>query len=157
MKNYYLTQFKDINLLAYHVILAWIFIEECLEGTGKKPDSHKCIRAKIPESQIAVFVERNTYSVQVDLEFKNVKKDSLPDLTAGYVQTRTGDSGGTYWTYDTVNENDVRSIMIAIHSSSHPNDKISTDKASQCRMMATKITDDILEWIKQMSGMQKVI
>ena len=81
----------------------------------------------------------------------------MPDLTAGYVQTRSGDSGGAYWTYDTVIENDVRSIMIAIHSSSMPNIEISTDKASQCRMSATKITDDILKWIKEMSGMQKVI
>ena len=76
---------------------------------------------------------------------------------AGYVQTMPGDSGGTYWTYDTVLENDKRSIMIAIVSGGLKIFKISTDKASQCRMIATKIGDDILKWIKEMSGMQRVI
>ena len=128
-----------------------------MEGTGKKPDYYKCIRAKIPESQIAVFAERNTYSVIPDLEFKYNDKDSTPDTMAGYLQTRSGDSGGTYWTYEAVNENIKKSILIAIHSSSHDNIKISTDKASQCRIMATKITDDILQWIKEMSGMQRFI
>ena len=81
----------------------------------------------------------------------------MPDTMAGYLQARSGDSGGTYWTYETVNENVKRPILIAIHSSSSNNRKISIDKASQCRMMATKITDDILKWIKEISGMQRVI
>ena len=69
-----------------------------------------------------------------------------------------GDSGGPYWTYDRLIENEKRSILVAIHSNYDGNDRLSitTDEKSQCRMSATKITDDILQWIKEMSGTKMI-
>lgn len=49
-----------------------------------------------------------------------------------------GDSGGPYWTY--------RDAVPAL--------EITTERLYQCRMSATKITDDILKWIKMISGIE---
>ena len=119
---------------------------------------YKCIKAKIPKAQFAVFLDKSKNDEIVDLDFSFHSQDSHPKNVAGYIQTMIGDSGGPYWTYDRLIENEKRSILVAIHSNYDGNDRLSitTDEKSQCRMSATKITDDILQWIKEMSGTKMI-
>ena len=46
----------------------------------------------------------------------------------------------------------MRAIVVAIHNDGTERSSVSIDKSSKCRMMATKITKDILLWIKETSG-----
>ena len=124
---------------------------------------YKCIKAKIPKAQFAVFLDKSKNDEIVDLDFSFHSQDSHPKNVAGYIQTMIGDSGGPYWTYDRLIENEKRSILVAIHNGKfyHSMDgrnrlSITTDEKSQCRMSATKITDDILQWIKEMSGTKMI-
>ena len=46
----------------------------------------------------------------------------------------------------------MRAIVVAIHNEGSDYLRVSVDKRLKCRMMATKITADILGWIKKTSG-----
>ena len=113
---------------------------------------YKCIKPKIPETQVAVFVEKLTNERETVLDYEHDRQDTYGDDTTGYVTPLSGDSGGPYWTYDRLNANDVRSVLIAIHISGEDSTDISSDKYAQCRIKSTKITDDILRWVKDKSG-----
>ena len=88
------------------------------------------------------------------LVHKHEEKDSRSDDTTGYVTTGSGDSGGPFWTYDRVSKNEERSVVVAVLSSSIGPVDIKVDKQFRCRIIATKITDDILDWIKIKSGIK---
>ena len=53
--------------------------------------------------------------------------------------------------------NEKRAVVIAVHSDAVPALEITTERLYQCRMSATKITDDILKWIKMTSGIERCI
>ena len=74
----------------------------------------------------------------------------------GYITTGIGDSGGPFWTYDTILENDRRAVLIAVQSSGDNFVNLRSAKDQQCRITATKITDDILAWIKYKSGIKDI-
>ena len=114
---------------------------------------YKCIDAKIPERQFSVFVTEEWHLVD-KLVHKHEEKDSRSDDTTGYATIGSGDSGGPYWTYDRVSKNHERSVVVAVHSSNIGSVDIKSDKQFQCRIIATKITDDILDWIKIKSGIK---
>ena len=46
----------------------------------------------------------------------------------------------------------MRAIVVAIHNEGSDYLKVSVGTRLKCRMMATKITADILVWIKKTSG-----
>ena len=116
---------------------------------------HKCIKAKLSGARFSVFVDDNNDNEDIDerrITHKNDDKDSISDDAAGYIQTMVGDSGGSYWTYDTMLENKMRAIVLAIHNDSQRRWRVTVGKSKKCRMTATKITEDILVWIKEISG-----
>ena len=64
---------------------------------------YKCIQAKIPGGNVAVFNDtskREKGKEKSDLEYVFDRHDKPGQDTAGYVQTMFGDSGGPYWTYE---------------------------------------------------------
>ena len=107
----------------------------------------------VPRAKNAVFIERDS-----QFEFLDYETDSErpPDET-GYVAAVYGDSGSPYWIEKTEN-GEKKKVLVAIHAwgyrpgyeskvSAHSTYK--NDALHQCRMGATKITADILEWIEQ--------
>ena len=114
---------------------------------------YKCIESKIPESKFVIFEEKDNGRENMDIELKYQSQDSLEENTSGYVTTNHGDSGGPFWTYDTSNDGDERSVVVAILSGGIDDGvDVSTKKDDFCRAGATKITNEILEWIKEISG-----
>ena len=94
-----------------------------------------------------------TLCVSVLLKFQS--QDSREEYTSGYVSTNHGDSGGPFWTHDTFDDGQKRSIVIAILSGGIDDGvDISTKKDDFCRAGATKITSEIIKWIKEISGLK---
>ena len=120
--------------------------------TKNHQEFYKCIQPKIVETRFAVFIEEKKGEELIDLEYKYDSQDTRADEASGYVQTMGGDSGGPYWTTDTLLGKDKRSVLVAIHSDSIKHVPITTEKRYRCRTSATKITDNILRWIKAKSG-----
>lgn len=114
----------------------------------------KCIKAKLPQTQAAIFVDTNIFvdPKNVVLKYLWDEQDPRYDDHTGYSAASIGDSGGPYWTYDTIYENDLRAVAVAVHNAGNPYVNIESDKDFQCRIRATKITDDILDWLKKKSG-----
>ena len=115
---------------------------------------HKCVEVKVVKSKFAVFVDKNKDGGNIDIEHKYDSQDSLDDFTSGYVQAMGRDSGGSFWTYNTIMEKQKRSVAVAILSDSDDDVKFSTKRKDLCRMGATKITNDMLKWIKEISGLK---
>ena len=116
---------------------------------------YKCIQAKLSGAHFSIFEDKNTDSEDIDernIEFKNNEQDTISGDTAGYIQNAAGDSGGPYWTYDTMLDKKMRAIVVAIYNDGADRLSVSVDKSLKCRMTATKITKDILVWIKETSG-----
>ena len=117
---------------------------------------HKCIKAKLAGASVSVFEDNNNDNEDIDerkIQHKSDDKDTISDDTAGYIQTMVGDSGGPYWTYDAVLDNKMRATVVAIHNDSVGRRlRVTVDKSKKCRMTSTKITEDILVWIKEISG-----
>ena len=107
-------------------------------------------------ASVSVFEDNNNDNEDIDerkIQHKSDDKDTISDDTAGYIQTMVGDSGGPYWTYDAVLDNKMRATVIAIHNDSVGRRlRVTVDKSKKCRMTSTKITEDILVWIKEISG-----
>ena len=114
---------------------------------------HKCVDAKLAQPKFAVFVDKSN-GENIDIEYKYDGQDSLDDITSGYVQAMGRDSGGSFWTYNTIMEKQKRSVAIAILSDSDDDVKLSTKRRDLCRIGATKITNDMLKWIKDLSGLR---
>lgn len=105
-------------------------------------------------------MDKNKDNDNIDIskiEHRNDDQDTISDDTSGFIQNMIGDSGGPYWTYDTMLGNEIRAIVVAIHNDAFDDSSFSLNKHTQCRMSATKITKDILVWIKHISGMPSYI
>lgn len=101
----------------------------------------------IPAAITATFVENKAGN----LEWKADEKDDRDDNESGYISSGKGDSGAPYWTYDNLIENHFRGTIVAIHSTGSGTVFL-TNEYKICRETATKITDEILQWIKVKSG-----
>ena len=99
-------------------------------------------------------MDKNKNGENIDIEYKYDGQDSLNDFASGYVQAMGGDSGGSFWNYNTIMEKQKRSVAVAILSDSDDDVKFSTKRRDLCRMGATKITNDMLKWIKEISGLR---
>ena len=114
---------------------------------------HKCVEAKHRKPKFAVFVDKSN-GENIDIEYKYDSQDLQDDFTSGYVQAMGGDAGGSFWTYNTIMEKQKRSVAIAILSDSDDDVNFSTKRRDLCRIGATKITNDMLKWIKEISGLR---
>ena len=113
-----------------------------------------CIESKNPTSTFVVFEENDNQEENIDIELKYQNQDALEEYTSGYVSTNHGDSGGPFWTQDIANNGQERSVIIAILSGGIEDGvDVSTKKDDFCRAGATKITNEILKWIKEISGL----
>ena len=111
--------------------------------------AYKCIKPRLPAGRTAIFVQ----DTEGNIVYKESRKDIRPfNMESGYMASGAGDSGAPYWKKEvnTLNSknNDFRSTLVAIHTSGAGCPIFIKDYFLQCRTMATKITDEILRWIK---------
>ena len=108
----------------------------------------KCIKAIPPRAMNAIFNEINEDG---DLQYhENVEDPTRPDNEHGYVSPSFGDSGSPYWMEDDTDT----STLIAIHyGTSKKKDKsrgwYDNDPFWQCRIIATKVTREMVDWIRE--------
>ena len=109
----------------------------------------KCIKPIFPQANTAIFVKQpdSTFS------FEGWNKDQqLPETDTGYTSTDVGDSGNPYWITSTIEEE--RNIVLAVHNGRHidpPAGFYSSANWDECRMTATKVSLDVVNWVKQIS------
>ena len=115
-------------------------------------DYYKCIEAIPPTAINAVFLKDE----KGDLEFKTMVKDDEYYSEQGYNHAGIGDSGSPLWkeTYPGETNNpdsgEKRQAVIAVLSSGSGLDLVSiTDTQDKCPDLATKVTPDIIAWIKE--------
>ena len=110
--------------------------------------TYKCIKPNIPAATNAIFVQNEAGN----LAFREYIKDDRDSDESGYNGPGTGDSGSPYWKYErnllSLNEDDVRGTLVAIHNTSPLIPFFLKNRYEQCRITATKITEGILQWIK---------
>ena len=83
-----------------------------------------------------------------------------PEGEGGYLSMFSGDSGSPYWmTFKDNRENEDVTAIIAVqqgvfHTVGDDDEVDEPARITQgeCRQIATKLTNDILEWIKDKSG-----
>ena len=110
--------------------------------------SFKCMKSVTPAARNAVFSEINQGG---ELKFDAIENDKpRPDDEHGYISTGSGDSGSPYWMED---ENGA-ATLIAINRGNLANKDqnkawYSKDSFWQCRTIATKITENLKQWMQE--------
>ena len=128
----------------------------------RKRSPYKCIQPMLPRAENAVFDTMEDGK----LNFTGWEKDeALPPTASGYVTGYNGDSGGPFWTKsifktkklfkEPQKEDQERQTIVAVFSSS-PNSSpaYSSLVEKQCRMIATKISSNIIRWIKDITDIK---
>ena len=119
----------------------------------------KCIKPIFPRGDTAVFLE--------DVKTKVLKGPTMvqddPNPRAkdetGYVSMHLGDSGAPFWVPSSEfgHSDKDQNILIALYKGSFrtgdaAHGSISNNKEDQCRMISTKISEDVVKWIKGKAG-----
>ena len=113
----------------------------------------KCVKPIIPRANNAVFRENHEHPEILEY-IKSFRDPNRPPGEHGHIQLTLGDSGAPYWK-ECSNGN---AELVAIHSGSITNIRgqyksndeylASTGNTYQCINYATKMTKEIVQWIK---------
>ena len=108
---------------------------------------------------MAIFIKYPNGS----LSFEAVRQDekgktptNSPDLYEAYQTSGPGDSGSPWSTKinlydDEMKRHENRHIIVGIHSTGWKNSCRGPKKMSKCLQTTTKVTEEIVEWIKKLS------
>ena len=128
---------------------------------------NKCIISKIPSASTFLFSRtlrkrnlllrllRNQNKFYEKLEYeKVVRQDDENKLGSSHVRTYAGDSGSPFWKYDASSN---RAIVVSIMSSKvgpkyGPIVTLMDNPDMQCNQKATKLTEEVVLWIKEKAG-----
>ena len=125
---------------------------------------NKCIKTVLPRSSTHIFSQDERTG---ELRFENkVVQDEERRDASGYVITHYGDSGMPYWRsakqFARTIANWGRAVLISIVSSSvgpkfdgqymRPRATYNTNPKYICRGKASKVTEDVVLWVKQKAG-----
>ena len=121
-------------------------------------DVYKCIVAKLPKARTAVFTPYGAHSLTF-IRFLNFLHFTLDDEhpysdESPYLEVLEGDSGSGFWA-DSFVDGEYRKTIVAVVMSGYGLKPLSDfsdldPKAKhECRMFATKLTDEIILWIKR--------
>ena len=127
-------------------------------------NAFKCIKPKLPRAETAVFSINKKHTKDMfwhhnHLKFMEFQKDEdRPDEETGYKVAYLGDSGSPYWVQSKDNKGNKRFTVLAINNGltndlfrNNPAEVIK-DEYYQCRQIATKLTEEIVKWVKVKSG-----
>ena len=136
------------SLLGFMTYLV-IFVEQM---PTRMQSFYKCIKSILPRASTHIF-SRSFRGFKEKWEYVDevVQDEKLQDAS-GYVTTFRGDSGSPFWkTFSN------RAIVVSIVSSkvgpkSAPRTVFSENPELQCNNKATKVTADMVLWIKHHAG-----
>ena len=122
-------------------------------------DTFKCLEAKLPRAITATFKTKVSQSGD-RLQMKNeLRKDHEHPYLDGeaYLAVGAGDSGSPFWIDSFDNDQKYRKTVVAVLEASHgmlydPLYGYDPSVTRICRTYATKLTEEIIKWIKEKSG-----
>ena len=117
--------------------------------------AYKCVKPILPEAKTLVFESSDD-----GMSMKYMKKDEYYDTwdedEIGYTQSAIGDSGSPYMIKETGTGGEAQYTFVAIVSGYFYSDQAAgtymKGRSTQCREVASKLTKEILLWIKQWAG-----
>ena len=121
----------------------------------------KCVKSIVPRASTYIFSRTldDKYRVPIlfeKLEYKGAVQDDEMKHASGHVTTFSGDSGSPYWKYDASR----RAIVVSIVTSKvgpkfDPRSPLSENPEMECNHKATKLTEEVVKWIKKKAGIPK--
>ena len=122
----------------------------------KIANHYKCVVPRFPRATIGVFAENELE----ELEFKGMKKDQndlrVPDYLGSfkaYNAAGPGDAGAPVLRTVSDLNGDRRHVLIAVLSqTSRLNETIQEKMNTKCISDASKITSDVVKWIKDLDS-----
>ena len=119
---------------------------------------YKCVKSIVPRASTHVFSRTLDDKQQVLIKFEKLKykgpvQDEEIKHASGHVTTNSGDSGSPFWKYDASG----RAIVVSLVTSKvgpkfGPRSPFSDNPEMECNHKATKLTDDVVKWIKKKAG-----
>ena len=119
---------------------------------------NKCIKTVLPRASTHIF-SQDERTGELRFENKVVQDEEWRD-GSGYVTTYYGDSGMPYWRTELTDWG--RAVLISLVSSivgrkyagryKRPRTTFDTDPKYICRNKASKVTEDVVLWVKQKAG-----
>ena len=115
---------------------------------------YRCLQQKLPVAENAIFLQR----LNGDLKFEHfVKDEPRPERESGYMVGGKGDSGGSIIKkiHETKPGTKKTHVLVGVYNkavgSTTDQDgretTYSTDINKKCRMMISKLTEDVVKWI----------
>ena len=138
----------------YNRLITFYITLDKFHGLNRK--YYKCLTAKHPTSNVAIFIKHTNGS----LTFEGVKQDKLgktpsnsPDLFKAYQTSGPGDSGSPWSTKINLYDDEMKrhENRHGIHTSGRQHSCKGLKKMSKCLQTTTKVTEEIVEWIKKLS------
>ena len=124
------------------------------------PKVYKCASTILPQARTAVFTLLKI-SASNRLIFKEYYKDDKNEKDSGFTSAWFGDSGAPYWTMERTRNGELATI-VSVHTGQDSQyvkrikaGRMGTNEA--CDMVVTKITKDILKWIKSTAGIKDTV
>ena len=121
----------------------------------------KCVKSIVPRASTYIFSrtleDKNGDSIMLEkLEYKGPVQDDAMKHASGHVTTFYGDSGSAFWKYDSSKRAIVVSIAASkVGSKFDPFSPVSENPEMECNNKATKLTEEVVKWIKKKAGIPK--
>ena len=150
-----------MNYRALTILLAILYhfsVFKKAEGkvAEKLRKHYRCLKPILPQANIAIFKEDKAGA----LSFQHWDQEKQrPPNELGYLGSSLGDSGSSYVKLTEDRNGEERNVMISIHGSGMPhptNTEYSDDALNECRLRATKISSDVLGWIRSLREYEKL-
>ena len=119
--------------------------------TKQELNRRVCIRPDLPRAKTAVFELSETRG-DCSVSFKYMDQDDeRPVDETGYFEGAFGDSGAAWFKYGPKQKRTA--IILAVHEGSwNPRHGYMKSPQMPCRMEATKVSADVIQWIKDKSS-----
>ena len=114
-------------------------------------DKYKCIKYILPRAKSARFLKDEDGSLVFNVWGKDEKR---PDKESGYLSADGGDSGSPFLKSTEDDQKKERKVIVAVQTKSHitpRNTEYSDDPGLACRPAVTKVSSDIVRWIKTLN------
>ena len=118
----------------------------------------KCVKSIVPRASTYIFSRTLDDKYQVPIMFEKLKykgavQDDEMKHASGHVTPYSGDSGSPYWK----NDASKRAIVVSIVTSKvgpkvDPRSGLLENPEMQCNNKATKLTEEVVLWIKEKAG-----
>ena len=117
---------------------------------------YKCIKPKFPQAITAVYESDERGEIRFTGKYK--EDEQRPEEETGYLSTFVSDSGSPFWTETTDWIGRKRATIVALVQGAgkigaqYDPTVFINDEYYQCRMIGTKLTKNIVDWVKKKSG-----